>query len=182
MSDAISENKLQRVSKYLSYILRHKPESIGLILDANGWASIASLIDKTTQFSLNASLIKLVVETNDKQRFSISDDGQQIRANQGHSIEVDLALEEVQPPEILLHGTAENNWVRIQMTGLNKMHRHHVHLSEHEDVARAVGSRYGKPLILHIDALNMYKQGHKFFKSTNNVWLVEHVPIAFIHI
>ena len=174
------EKELTKVSKYLSFILRHKPEEIGMVLDSNGWGEIETLINNTTDFKLTHELLDIVVETNDKQRFSISEDGKKIRANQGHSIEIDLGLSDIEPPEYLLHGTAERFWANIQIEGLVKGNRHHVHLTRVEAVAKSVGSRYGKPVILKIMSLEMSKEGFKFYKTANNVWLVELVPVKYI--
>lgn len=175
-------NETNRISKYFSYLLRHNPQEIGLQLDENGWASITDLINKTTDFELDFEIIRIVVETNDKQRFSISDDGMRIRANQGHSIDVDLALEASEPPQYLWHGTAERFLPLILEQGLDKRSRHHVHLTESEVVASNVGSRYGKLVLLVIDAKRMAEDGYNFYRSANNVWLVESVPVAYIKI
>ena len=174
------ENELNKVSKYLSFILRHKPDEIGLELDANGWASIQALIAKTTTYKLTEELIDLVVETSDKQRFAVDSAKRLIRANQGHSIDVDLDLQSVEPPEFLLHGTAERFEAVILQVGLNKQKRHHVHLSETESVAKAVGGRHGKPVIFKINAKDMLDAGYKFYKTANNVWLVNEVPARFL--
>ena len=173
-------NDLKKVSKYFSYLLRHKPDSIGLVLDDQGWASIEELISKTKDFKLTKELIDVVVETNDKQRFGISSDGTKIRANQGHSIDIDLDLEAQTPPPFLLHGTADRFIEGITKEGLNKQKRHHVHLTESAAVAKAVGSRYGKIVLLQIDSETMNNKGYKFFKTANNVWLVESIPYEFI--
>ncbi len=170
------------VSKYLSFILRHKPDSIGLVLDAYGWVSIDQLIKNTTQLSLDREKVELVVETDNKQRFAISDDRQCIRAHQGHSIDIAFDLNPSIPPAVLLHGTAERFWASIQQQGLLKGQRHHVHLSTSSEVAMAVGRRYGKPLLLQIDAKAMVDQGICFFRTGNGVWLVDHVPIGYISI
>lgn len=174
------KNTIAEISKYLSYLLRHHPDAIDLKLDHQGWASIDELIAKITKFSLTREIVDIVVETNDKQRFSISEDGQKIRANQGHSLVIDLALNPLTPPKILLHGTAEKFMESILREGLSKKRRHHVHLTESSAVAHAVGSRYGKPVILSIDAQGMCNQGYEFFKTINHVWLVEDVPIRYI--
>lgn len=176
------KQNLKKTSKYFSYILRHAPESIGLELDEQGWASIDELIKLTTDFELTPMLIQTVVETNDKQRFRLSEDGKRIKANQGHSIEVDLALTPIEPPEILFHGTARRFVDAIMKDGLQKMNRHHVHLSESLAVAQSVGERYGKPVIFHIQAKRMHEQGYVFYKTVNNVWLVNEVPIEFIDV
>lgn len=174
------DKQLAKTSKYLSFILRHQPEAIGLTLDENGWAPIDELIEKTTEFELNKNILKLVVETNDKQRFAMDNNRGKIRANQGHSIKVDLSLEPVKPPSVLLHGTAERSYESIMKQGLTKQKRHHVHLSESKMVATSVGSRYGKPKLLEIDTKRMHEEGFEFFRSANNVWLVEAVPPKFI--
>lgn len=171
-----------KISKYLSYILRHKPESIGIKLSENGWCSIDELIEKTTKFDLTKPHLKLVVKNNDKQRFAISNDGLQIRANQGHSVEVDLDLDPITPPIRLFHGTAARFMDSIRTKGLTKQKRHHVHLTESINIARSVGSRYGKPVVLLINTSEMIKDGYKFYKTVNNVWLVNDVPICTIKI
>lgn len=175
---------LTRTSKFLSFVLRHKPEAVKLTLDANGWASIDELIAKTKHDlenpKLSRDLIIKVVKQSDKQRFSISEDGQLIRANQGHSVNVDLELQAIEPPSILYHGTATRFLDAILAEGLKAGSRQHVHLSEDIDTANAVGQRYGKPVILKINALAMFEQGHQFYVSENGVWLTENVPVQFI--
>ena len=172
------EEKYKKLSKFLSFLLRHKPESIGLTLDHNGWASIPELLEKSDNPTLTRDVLEIIVETNDKQRFSI--EGDRIRANQGHSIEVNLELPASEPPNILLHGTASRFLPDIMEQGISKMNRHHVHLTEKESVAKAVGSRYGKVVILEIMSQEMRSSGFEFFQTANNVWLVNHVPPQFI--
>lgn len=172
--------QLTKVSKYLSFVLRHNPQAIDLKLDTQGWGDIETLIDNTSEFSITRELLDLVVETNDKQRFAISDDGTKIRANQGHSISIDLALQPTIPPDILLHGTAERFWPSIQEQGLLKGSRHHVHLTETQAVAKAVGARYGKPVLLEIDASAMNKVGFSFYRTANGVWLTDFVPADYL--
>ncbi|WP_087026590.1 RNA 2'-phosphotransferase [Thaumasiovibrio subtropicus] len=174
------EKDLVKISKYLSYVLRHKPDSIGLKLDEQGWALIDELIEKTVDVALTRDLVDLVVETSDKRRFAIGGNGNHIRANQGHSIEVDLQLSVVIPPDYLLHGTAERNVKSIGESGLTKGSRHHVHLTESLAVAKAVGSRYGKPVIFTVDARRMHLDGYSFYKTVNNVWLTESVPSQYL--
>ena len=177
------ENKARKkISKFLSLVLRHKPETIGLELDENGWASVEELLDKMNRdpYSLSFDDLKEVVETNDKQRFIFSEDYKQIRANQGHSIQVDLALEAQTPPGILYHGTAIKNLDSIKEKGLIKGSRHHVHLSADKKTALTVGGRHGKPVVLEVQAMNMYQAGMDFFLSENGVWLTDHVPPHFI--
>ena len=171
-----------KISKYLSYILRHQPQSIGLTLDKNGWANIDELITKTTDFSLRLSTIQYVVETNDKQRFSLNENATKIRANQGHSLEIDLALTAQQPPAVLYHGTAKHFVVSIQEHGLKKQNRHHVHLSQHKDVANSVGARHGKPIIFKLRTAAMIQDGFIFYQSDNNVWLTDLVPAKYLQL
>lgn len=180
ISIQIMDKELKAISKYFSFLLRHQPEAIGLQLNDQGWAPIDDLIKKTTDFKLTRELIEIIVETNDKQRFSISEDGDLIKANQGHSIEVNLNLTAQEPPEILLHGTSERFIKLIESIGLTKQKRHHVHLTESEAVAKTVGGRYGKPIILAIPAKKMHQDGYTFFKTVNNVWLADHIPIVYI--
>lgn len=176
------EKQLKSISKYLSYILRHNPGAIGLALDDAGWAVLDELIEKanTTVKRLDDELIRLIVETNDKQRFSISECGLMIRTNQGHSIEIELGLLSIVPPKVLLHGTAEKFIASINRDGLRKRNRHHVHLTENASTAKAVGGRYGKPVLLSIDAEAMQRDGFEFYQSANGVWLVDEVPPQYI--
>ena len=171
-----------KVSKYLSFILRHKPDSIGLELSDQGWADIQALIQKTDKFQLTQALIQAVVDTNDKKRFLISEDGKRIKANQGHSVKVELELEAVTPPAVLLHGTAERCLNSIMQEGLTKQQRHHVHLSANPETALEVGSRYGRPVLLRIDSKQMSECGFKFYQTENHVWLVDRVPPRYIEI
>lgn len=170
------------ISKYLSYILRHNPSSIGLDLDKNGWAFIEDIIDKTIDFELDFETIEKIVISNDKNRFSISECKTRIRANQGHSISVDLELRESEPPEYLYHGTAERFLESILSKGLNSGKRNHVHLTTNIETALTVGSRYGKPIILRISANEMYIEGRKFYLSENGVWLTNDVEVKYIEI
>lgn len=169
---------LVRHSKFLSLVLRHRPEVIGLTLDAEGWASVDELITKAAHQGreLSPGLIREIVETNDKQRFALSPDGRQIRANQGHSVQVDLGLASSKPPEILYHGTAERFLASILEHGLRPGSRQHVHLSEDESTATRVGSRHGRPVVLRVAAGRLHAQGQTFFLSENGVWLTDHVP------
>jgi putative RNA 2'-phosphotransferase len=173
-----------KISKFLSLVLRHKPEQIGIILDEAGWASVEELIQKasTIGFQLTPELIAEVVAKNDKQRFSLSPDGNRIRANQGHSIPVNLKLEPVEPPEVLFHGTATRFLGSILKNGLHPGSRQHVHLSPDEATAVKVGQRHGKPVVLIIDSSSMHNDGHVFYRSENNVWLTLHVPIKYIKV
>lgn len=169
-----------KISKLLSYVLRHKPEAIDLTLDKQGWAKIDDLIKKSKKVKLSRDAVFRVVRNSDKQRFIISEDEDYIRANQGHSIKVDLGLIPTSPPDLLFHGTATRFLEAILSQGLQKMNRHHVHLSTDEETAEKVGSRHGKLQILVIDSLAMNKAGHVFYVSENGVWLTDHVPQEFI--
>jgi putative RNA 2'-phosphotransferase len=176
------EKRLVSTSKFLSLVLRHQPDQIGLELDAAGWASVDELISRAGRAGvvLTEELIREIVATNDKKRFVLSGDGSRIRANQGHSIEVDLGLQPIEPPEILFHGTAARNLESIRATGLDRRSRQHVHLSPDEATATKVGQRHGKPVVLRIRAGEMHRAGHAFYLSANGVWLTGSVPPEFI--
>lgn len=170
---------LTTTSKFLSYVLRHNPDDIGLELDPEGWANIDELIAKA-DIPLTQSLLKEVVATSDKKRFIISEDGLFIRANQGHSIAINLGLEPVEPPELLYHGTATRFLDSIVEQGLLPQNRQYVHLSAEKETAIKVGQRHGKPVVLTIPALHMHRQGHQFFQAQNGVWLTIAVPAEAI--
>ena len=176
------KNTHKRISKLMSLVLRHKPEHLDLTLDENGWVKVDLLLAAMQRQGLDVDrdLLEEVVRDNDKQRFAFNDDRTQIRANQGHSIEVDVELEQKTPPSVLLHGTVEKFLDAIRESGLEKMNRQHVHLSGDLETANKVGSRRGKPVILQIDAAKMEKNGHVFYLSANGVWLTDHVPPGFI--
>lgn len=173
----------KKISKFLSYLLRHNPEEIGLELNQGGWAKVSELISRIKEyknFDLDFETLCDVVENNNKKRFTFNDDKTMLKANQGHSISVDLELEPVIPPDILYHGTAEKFINSIKKAGLTKKNRHHVHLSPDEKTAFSVGSRHGKPVILKIKAKEMYVLDYDFFCSKNGVWLTDHIPTQFI--
>ena len=176
--------ELTSISKFLSLVLRHKPHSIGLVLDDAGWAGVEDLMAKAAAAGRRFSRDTLaeVVRSSDKQRFAFSADGLRIRANQGHSIDVALGLEAAMPPDVLFHGTASRVLAAILSTGLDKRQRHHVHLTHDLATAMAVGRRYGAPVVLEIDAARMHADGHAFHRSANGVWLVEHVPPACLKV
>lgn len=176
------KDQLKHISKFMSLVLRHRPEEIGLQLDENGWANVQELIEKMNAKGAAATveIINTVVETNDKKRFAFNEDKTMIRANQGHSIEVELNLTEQIPPDVLYHGTATKFLESILETGLQKQSRQHVHLSTTIETAKSVGGRHGKPVILTIDAKAMHGAGYKFFISENNVWLTDAVPVQYI--
>ena len=173
------EKRLVKVSKYLAKVLRHNPGRIGLTLDTQGWAKIDDIIRLSNNMMTRAE-IDAVVARNDKRRYAISDDGLYIRANQGHSIAVDLELDSSEPPDILYHGTALKNLGGIRHDGLMPMTRQHVHLSTDHDTAIKVGRRHGKPIVLAIHAGRMHAAGHIFYCAANGVWLTEHVDPDFI--
>lgn len=173
-------NEAKKISKYLSLVLRHQPGIINLTVDAGGWADVDELIEKSKSLDLNLEKLRYIVENNDKKRFSFSSDLNKIRANQGHSIQVDLGLIAIPPPDMLYHGTAISNMDSIKEKGIIKGRRHHVHLSAEEETARSVGMRYGKPVVLKINAKQMHQDGIAFFQSTNGVWLTDTVPTKYI--
>ena len=179
---AVNEKHIKQASKFLSLLLRHQPELIGLELDAGGWANVQELIAKANEkgHSLSAGLLETVVATNDKQRFAFNEDHSRIRASQGHSLEVELNIQAAEPPEYLYHGTIAAFIEAIKKEGLQKMSRQHVHLSREESTARNVGGRRGKPVILLVKALEMQQAGYLFYLSDNDVWLTEAVPPSFI--
>lgn len=169
-------------SKFLSLVLRHRPDKIGLELDSSGWVAVEDLLQKLNRNGqpIDFQMLVKVVEQNDKQRFAFSEDRSRIRANQGHSVEIDLDLKPADPPEILYHGTAEQNLGSIFKSGLQKRKRHHVHLSASPATAEKVGSRHGVPVVLQVMAGQMRRAGHLFFVSENGVWLTEAVPPAYL--
>lgn len=174
--------ELTQKSKFISLILRHKPSSANLTLDENGWADIPSLLSGAAQNGIALTRDELIeiVDTNEKRRFVICPDTDRIRANQGHSINVDLELEQATPPDPLFHGTTVRFENSILEKGLVKMKRHHVHLSADLDTARAVGSRHGKILIFKVDTQAMLRDGHDFYLSKNGVWLTDAVPANYL--
>jgi putative RNA 2'-phosphotransferase len=178
----MNDKETIKASKFLSLILRHEPERVGLTLGEAGWVSVEELLQAVNRHGVSLTLdqLKHVVATSDKKRYAFSDDGQRIRANQGHSVEVDLQYPPQIPPEILYHGTATRFLDGIRKDGLQKMGRHDVHLSAETKVTLQVGGRHGKPVLLTIRAGDMHRAGFVFRCSANGVWLVDHVPAAFI--
>jgi putative RNA 2'-phosphotransferase len=173
---------LKRESKFLSYVLRHAPGSIGITLDEGGWVSVAELLAKAAAAGkrIDRKTLEQIVATNDKKRFTLSADGARIRAAQGHSVEVILGLEPLTPPETLYHGTATRFIEAIRNEGLKPGSRQQVHLSADEVTAHAVGSRHGEPAILRVAAGAMHRAGHTFFRADNGVWLTDVVPPHFL--
>ncbi|MEI0538158.1 RNA 2'-phosphotransferase [Brachyspira pulli] len=179
--DKLSKEEV-KISKFVSLVLRHKPENIGLTLSKDGWANVYELIEKikATGRNIDKYILEMVVLYNDKKRFSFNENHTLIRANQGHSINVDLGFEEKEPPEILFHGTSIDYIDSIKQEGINKMNRLHVHLSLTEDIAKKVGERHGKPAIIKINSKQMYEDGIKFYLSENKVWLCDYVDPKYI--
>lgn len=172
---------LRDTSKFLSLLLRHKPQLVGLELDEHGWANVDDLIRRVSRKRpLDRATLEQIVATDEKQRYSFSADGKLIRANQGHSIPVDVELAELEPPLILYHGTGEKFSASIREQGLLKKSRLYVHLSSDIDTATKVGRRHGKPKIFLVDSGKMFADGYKFFRSVNGVWLTEHVPAIYL--
>lgn len=173
-----------RISKFLSLILRHEPVRAGLTLDAAGWVDVDALMRgcAAAGFAFTRAELEAIVAGSDKQRFAFNADRTRIRANQGHSVEVQLDYAAVPPPEVLYHGTAERFLNSIRAQGLRKAQRHHVHLSADRAVALEVGRRHGQPVVLVIAAGTMHRAGHVFFRSANGVWLTEHVPTTFLSV
>lgn len=176
------DQSLARTSKFLSLVLRHRPEHIGIALDSAGWVDVDELLAAAGRsgFALDRATLERVVADNDKRRFAFSDDGARIRASQGHSVAVELGLEPQAPPDVLFHGTATRFLDSIRREGLSPGSRTHVHLSEDEATAVEVGRRHGKPAVLRIDAGGMHRDGHAFVRSENGVWLTPAVPAGYI--
>jgi putative RNA 2'-phosphotransferase len=171
-------------SKFLSLVLRHRPEKIGIRLDQQGWVDIEELLAAINRSGrkLPRVLLERVVRENDKRRFVISPDGRRIRANQGHSVPAELGLSPVEPPEFLYHGTVAKFLDSILAAGLVRGNRHHVHLSPDLQTARKVGQRRGQPVILVVEAGRMWREEHLFYRSENGVWLTEHVPPEYLRL
>ena len=172
---------LNETSKFMSLILRHKPETIGICLDEHGWAKVDELvagIAKTHEFSMD--ILEEIVKTDSKQRYSFNEDKTLIRANQGHSIPVDVEFEETAPPDELWHGTGEKYVSSIDAQGLIPKNRLYVHLSKDRDTAVKVGQRHGKPVLYIVKSGEMYREGYKFYLSKNGVWLTKEVPVKYL--
>ncbi len=178
----MDEQRLIRVSKYLSKHLRHEPERLGLTLSPGGWVAVDDLLAACAadRFFLSRAELEEVVARNNKQRFSFDESGARIRANQGHSVEVDLQLAPAVPPDVLYHGTGHRAVEAIGREGLRKMSRHHVHLSRDVETAQKVGARHGRPVVFIVDAAGMHRAGHTFYRSKNDVWLVDEVPPQYL--
>lgn len=171
-----------RISKFLSLVLRHKPDTIGLTLDVNGWANVKDLLSKMNLINdkkITIDDLKRVVAENNKKRFVFNENETKIRANQGHSINVNLGLKEIKPPDVLYHGTGQKYLDSIKKTGIQKQNRQYVHLSDNTETAINVGRRHGNCVVITLNTLDMYKNGYKFYKSENDVWLTDMVPSIY---
>ena len=174
---------LTDTSKFISLILRHKPSEIGIKLDEHGWANVTELIEGINKRQpFNMAQLEEIVSTDNKQRYSFNEDKTLIRANQGHSIPVDVELEEVSPPDILYHGTGEKFVSSISKLGLIPKSRLYVHLSKDIDTAINVGKRHGNPIVYSVNCKKMIADGYKFYLSANGVWLTKEVPFIYIKI
>ena len=178
----LMDRSLTHLSKWMSLVLRHEPAKFGVGLDEAGWTRVDDLLAAAARAGVpldNATLRRVVAE-NGKQRFALNPDGTMIRASQGHSVEVELGLEPVEPPPVLFHGTATRFLDSIRREGLVPGSRRHVHLSADEETATAVGARHGRPAVLRIDAARVHADGHRFFRSANGVWLTAAVPADYL--
>ena len=172
-----------KTSKFIALILRHKPETIGITLDEHGWANVQELIDginATGKHHLNMELLEEIVRLDEKQRYSFNEDRSLIRANQGHSIPVDVDLRETLPPKVLYHGTGKKYVPSIDEQGLIPKSRLYVHMSADKETAKTVGSRHGRPVIYEIDCKSMSEDGYRFYLSENHVWLTKAVPAKYL--
>lgn len=179
----MNNSRLVKISKYLSKHLRHQPERIGIKLAPGGWVVVDELLEACKKFSfpINRHELEEVVANNDKKRFSFNETSTLIRANQGHSVEIDLQLEQTKPPEVLYHGTGHGAVEAILRKGICKMSRHHVHLSQDIATAKTVGARHGRPIVFAVDSAAMNEAGYAFYCSENKVWLVDNVPPEYLH-
>ena len=180
------ERRLERLSKFISMILRHKPQVIGITLDEHGWADVDELIkginETGEEVEFSKATLETIVKTDKKQRYSVSQDKTLIRANQGHSIPVDVELEKKEPPKVLYHGTGVKSVKAIQEQGLLPMERLYVHLSTDVETATNVGKRHGTPVIFKVNTEQMQKDGYDFFQSINGVWLTKEVPAKYLEL
>ena len=178
----MNDKKVTKISRFLSLVLRHKPQVIGLKLDDEGWADVPELLKLINEekFDLDIATLEHVVVTNNKKRFSFNEDKTRIRANQGHSVKVDLKFEAITPPPQLYHGTATRFTNSIFKQGLIGGSRLHVHLAADRGTAVNVGSRHGVPVVLLVNAEQMVADGHEFYQSENGVWLTNHVPVRYL--
>jgi len=180
MAGKRSQNPVVRASKFMSLVLRHKPEKIGITLDDQGWTDFNTLVEKSPNWMTRQLILQAVAENN-KKRFAMSEDGKRIRASQGHSVKVNLGYQPSEPPEYLYHGSYPKVREAIEREGLKKMERHHVHLSPDPQTAHTVGLRRGgRPIMFKVQAGRMFRDGFEFFVSDNGVWLTDHVPPEYL--
>ena len=183
MKNGRSDKRMRSTSKFISLILRHKPETVGISLDEHGWADVRELIagvNRAGGHFLDPETLEEIVRTDEKQRYSFNEDHTLIRANQGHSIPVDVEPEKKTPPDILWHGTAEKYVSAIDAQGLLPKNRLYVHLSSDMETAKKVGSRHGRPVIYQVNCAQMEQDGFDFFLSANKVWLTKEVPARYL--
>lgn len=178
----INEKQILTVSKFLSLVLRHNPDKIGIKLDQNGWTDVNELIEKTNSYGMriDRAILNFIVDTNSKKRFAFNNTLDKIRASQGHSLQIDLDYTSQQPPKILYHGTGQQSVDSILKIGIEKRNRQHVHLSADLETAIKVGQRHGKPFVFQVLAQDMHEDGFVFFVSDNNVWLTDNVPAKYL--
>lgn len=176
-----TQNKLTKTSRFLAMILRHKPETIGITLDEHGWADVELLIAGIQQTRpFDRAMLEEIVATDEKQRYAFNADHSKIRANQGHSVAVDVQLQELAPPELLYHGTGEKYVQSILASGLIPKSRLYVHLSLDRKTAVTVGSRHGQPRVFKVHSGQMHRDGYVFYRSENGVWLTKAVPVSYL--
>jgi putative RNA 2'-phosphotransferase len=180
----MDKQRLVKVSKYLSKHLRHQPQRLGLELQPGGWVDVDELLQVLARnaFHVSRSELEEVVRQNDKQRFTLDAATNRIRANQGHSVKIDLQLEPSEPPTLLYHGTGEQTIPALLSAGIRKMGRHHVHLTPNFETAVSVGRRHGVPVVLSVDSATMHRDGLVFYRSDNGVWLVDEVPPRYLKV
>jgi putative RNA 2'-phosphotransferase len=178
----MNDKQRLKISKAMSLLLRHRPELGNLSLDAQGWVDMQALLEGLDHLGIQTDVeqVEEVIVSNDKQRFAWDEIRNRVRANQGHSVAVQLNLPEQEPPDVLFHGTVERFLTSIQENGLHRRNRQHVHLSGDEETAQKVGLRRGKPIILKVHAKRMHMGGHTFYLSENGVWLTDHVPVDYL--
>lgn len=175
------EQNLTKLGKFLCLILRHRPETIGISLDRHGWADVDELIQGVgRKYAFSREVLEEIVRTDGKQRYSFSEDGTRIRANQGHSIPVDLELAPAEPPAVLWHGSARRFQASILEQGLLPQSRLQVHLSPDYATALAVGRRHGEPVVFQVQSGEMHRDGYLFYRAKNGVWLTDTVPPAYL--
>lgn len=178
-----SDDPMLRASRFLSLVLRHKPEAAGVTLDEHGWADVEVLLQGVNKrHPLTMAQLEEIVRTDDKQRYSFNDDKTKIRANQGHSIPVDVELTECEPPEMLYHGTGKKYFDSIMESGLVPKSRLYVHLSKDIETAKSVGVRHGTPIVFTVMSGQMFEDGYLFYCSSNGVWLTKHVPPKYLKV